>query len=413
MLGRDGRRVVHAASRDYDLVVVNVPEPSSARLNRFYTKEFLERVRGALRPGGVLVLRTATPAAYLAGERGALLAVLWRTLGEAFPDRRIVVAEAGALLLGAIPPGWPASTPEALGRRYSARAVRDESFCPEGLDARTAFEDLVFPDRAADAMVRFASLDADVNEDDRPVALLRSLVLADRASGGGLAETLRRVESIPTAAPFVLAAMLGLALAAFVLLLRSRVRACALAGRAAVATTGFAAMGLELALLLRLQGSFGHVYGFVGAVVAVFMAGLAAGGVLGSRRPSARPLRRLAVLEAAAALLCLACPWLLTRAVALPDGPALAALLVLAAAGGFVTGLEFPAAVAYRMAGGGTTVERAAGGLDAADHAGAAVGALAIGVILLPALGLGAACALAAALNGASLLALGACALHR
>jgi len=37
----DGRRFIGQTNRRYELIISNLPEPSSAQINRFYTVEFL------------------------------------------------------------------------------------------------------------------------------------------------------------------------------------------------------------------------------------------------------------------------------------------------------------------------------------------------------------------------------------
>jgi hypothetical protein len=71
-----------------------------------------------------------------------------------------------------------------------------------------------------------------------------------------------------------------------------------------------------------------------------------------------------------------------------------------------LTGLEFPCAVAVRLSDERSDLARAAGGLDAADHAGASLGALATGVVLLPLAGQAGAGLVAAVLGAGALLAL-------
>ncbi|MBN1556773.1 MAG: hypothetical protein JW951_01355, partial [Lentisphaerae bacterium] len=87
-----------------------------------------------------------------------------------------------------------------------------------------------------------------------------------------------------------------------------------------------------------------------------------------------------------------------------PDGAVLETLLyLLVAAAGWAVGAEFPLGTRlYGDAGGG--VGNAAAVMDAWDHTGAAVGALAAGVLLLPVLGIGGTCAVLGGLKGAGLL---------
>ncbi|MFW6151958.1 MAG: hypothetical protein ACOC6C_03185, partial [Verrucomicrobiota bacterium] len=70
---------------------------------------------------------------------------------------------------------------------------------------------------------------------------------------------------------------------------------------------------------------------------------------------------------------------------------------------GAAAGFEFPAANAFFLASGGR-VRTSAAITDAFDHLGSAAGCIAVGVVLLPALGIGASCIALAALKGAGLM---------
>jgi spermidine synthase len=163
----------------------------------------------------------------------------------------------------------------------------------------------------------------------------------------------------------------------------------------AVAVSGAAGMGFWLLLLLSFQTRVGALYGALGALTAVFMLGLALGAVLarctvaatGEEWVGSTGLKLIlgAGLSFAATL-----PWTLVAArQASASGPGLAFLshgaLLLAA--GVVTGTLFPTAAAARLTTGETAAE-AAGRLETADHAGAAVAALFGAVLFIPALGL-------------------------
>ena len=50
----DGRLHVKRSREQYDVVIVDVPDPSTSQINRFYTREFFAEVRRMLVPGGVV-----------------------------------------------------------------------------------------------------------------------------------------------------------------------------------------------------------------------------------------------------------------------------------------------------------------------------------------------------------------------
>ena len=51
-INADGRRWVQETPQRYDVVIVDVPDPSTSQLNRFYTREFFAEVHRILVPGG-------------------------------------------------------------------------------------------------------------------------------------------------------------------------------------------------------------------------------------------------------------------------------------------------------------------------------------------------------------------------
>jgi hypothetical protein len=151
--------------------------------------------------------------------------------------------------------------------------------------------------------------------------------------------------------------------------------------RLAVAILGFAGMALTILLLLIAQQSLGALYHLLGALTALGMAGIALG-VWASARLGIRGLRGLILLEL---LLAAALP-LLARA--LSEWPFLLAVLALGlgmALAGAAVGAIFPLAVSAGVS---------PGIVYAIDLLGAALAGLSIGILLLPAHGLGATAAI-------------------
>jgi hypothetical protein len=210
-----------------------------------------------------------------------------------------------------------------------------------------------------------AAPDAAVNTDLRPVAVHRTALVLERSEGGGgLGIAL---------AGFWPLVLLAAALLAAALVRRGR--SLGLAGQLSALTSGAAAMGLWVVLLMAYQAKVGALYGDLALLAAAFMAGLALG---------ARLHARLWVVDAAF----------------LAAGVGTAA--VLPAAPGWLH--AFLAALAG--AAGGATLGNAAARdparasrLYALDLAGAALAALFFGGWLVPAWGAAAASVLAATLK--------------
>ena len=56
--------------RKYDLIFVNIPDPSTAFLNRFYTLQFFQEGNNILKKDGVLAIGVSSAVNYLGDEVG-------------------------------------------------------------------------------------------------------------------------------------------------------------------------------------------------------------------------------------------------------------------------------------------------------------------------------------------------------
>ena len=401
----DGRRFAKrvAGTRQYDVVVVNVPDPSTAMLNRFYTVDFFRELRRILAEDGVVAAHITSAVNYMGEEVGNYAGSVYATLCRVFPE--VVVTPGDTKLFFASPSkGVVTSDMQELGSRYEARGVDTEYFSPYHFGQY--FET---PERSASVRAEFERLrDSPVNTDLRPVSYFHNLMLWDRFSGGHLGPVLKAVAGIRVVWVAACALALLALRAVYVAALRPGREKCRrFNALAAVMTTGFAAMALELALLLAYQSFCGFVYERIGLVLAVFMTGLAAGALLVNsllRQRSWNWIACLAVAECLVMALAAAIPVAL-RALSRGGSPdvtewAIAALVLCT---GLLTGGEFPLANRVYLEG-LQDVGRAAGMTDSVDHLGGFLGALMAGIFLIPVLGIEAACLIVGVLNAATMV---------
>jgi len=354
ILTTDARHHIKSLSAPrYDLIALNLPEPSTANLNRCYTIEFFREAKSALREGGVMTLSLPVAYGYMGRRMQQANGSIYRSLAAVFPFTALSSEEYGVL----------AGSERAIA---AEPAVLHARFAESGADASWfhpyLFDDAFAPLKTKEHRKRLEQVRT-VNRDERPAAYLYNLLVwADIQQSGILAVLVDR-----STAAIVIA--LVLAAAAAVLLRRT--------GRTlqfTVATTGFSSMALTLVVLLGYQSTYGYVYERVGLLTASFMAGGAAGAYLA--RNSSMPLRLLRLLEGGAVLV-LPCVPLLLR-----NEPLFLLLAVLAGAAG---GAVFAAAAAGEQQRGTTG---SAGLLYALDLAGSFAGALVVAVFLVPVLGM-------------------------
>jgi len=364
----DGRRYVQKTRERFDIVILDLPDPATAQLNRFFTAEFFAAAHRVLAPGGVLAFGLGHYENYVSPELARLLSSARRTVAASFahvlliPGGRVFfLASDGPLDLD-------------IAARLEARGLRLRLVNRHYLDAMLA------PDRLAD-LDRAVAAPAAANTDFNPALYYYFLRhwLSQFASRSGL-----------------LAAGLAFLFAAYLARLRAAPRV--------IFATGFAASGLEVVLLLAYQVLYGSLYRQVGVMVTAFMAGLAVGAWWAQRRPPDSPTGRWLVgLALGTAVLAAFLP-LLLRALAPLDaatgsdlaGQGLILLLTMGLA--TLVGALFPLAGRITAAG----PAAAAAALYGADLAGAALGALLVSALLIPLLGVTAVCLLTAGLNAAA-----------
>jgi spermidine synthase len=297
----------------------------------------------------------------------------------------------GTLLVAGRSPEAVTLDPAILAARWGRRGIEAESF------AAALFPVLLPPERVADQeqALEDASTTVEASRDDRPASFVHALVRRRQTTAGTWDRVVGALSRLPPG-PLVLLALLPslVTLARLWTLPPPVERRAAVAASHAVAVTGAAGMGFSFLLLLSFQSQVGVLYGAFGALTAVFMLGLALGASLARRavEASADAAAATALRWALAASLAftVALPWTLAAAGRTSSSGPLAAAAAYGAlllAAGVLVGAPFPLAVTIHLAAGEGAGE-AAGRLESADHAGAAVAALMGAVLYVPTLGL-------------------------
>ena len=372
----------------YDVVLVNLPNPGTALINRYYSREFFRAVRRRLAPGGVLAVRLAFSPDYVGNELGNLGASIYRTLQAEFAAV-VLLPDYEILYLATAEPA-PAPVAAEWIARYEARGLATDFVVPPAIEERLE------TDRIGQVRGIFeAKTDVEINRDERPIACQydfaywlrsfhpRAAALADRL--GGL-----RWPWGAVAAALVAAGMLGAS--------RGRGGARRL-GAWAMGVGSFSLMACELVLLLAFQIFRGYLYYRLALILAALMLGMAIGAALGARRRARPGPRTLAGIHALTGVYALGAALFMRFLQLAESGPWIeGAFWALAAAIGALAGFEFPAANRIYLSGAEADVRRA-GVVYGVDLAGSCLGALVVGLWALPVLGTGATLAVLAGLN--------------
>ncbi len=394
----DGRLFVkmrRAEIRDeqdrYDVVILSLPEPSTAAINRFYTREFFQEVHGILSDRGVVSTSITSAVNYFGREVTNYVGSLYKTLRSVFGD--VIVTPGTIAYLFASPrEGIVTTDIEELGQRFLSHGISTEYF------SQYHFYSLLQPSQVSLTRnaVRSALPYVPINTDLNPITYFFNLVMWARFSGTKSNWLFQTIMNLRLHHILVAIAAFAILRLAYLGIRRPPAEVVVKFNATfLIAATGFFGMATGIIMIDLFQNLFGYIYQKIGVIVALFMVGLALGSFVVTRvlpKTLKGSLRMLLSIEGAILgfllALILFIPVVTNPEIALMHWGLIEVLFYVCVAGaGFLTGAEFPLIGKLFI----LCKERigfSAGVIDCADHLGAAFGALITGVVLVPALGI-------------------------
>ena len=391
----DGRAYMSRTAKTYDVIMLNLGEPSSALINRFFTREFFEVVKAHLADSGVFSFRVPSSESYLSSERERFLSSLNKTLSAVFPEE-VVLPGPSAVFIATAQTGMLIRSANQFATRINGRNLHTEFV--------NAY---LLPNRLSDAAFEFLAQhlqhpQAKMNTDLRPMCYLYDAILWNLHFTGPHQWVMSRLAGVPAGS---LAGMLGVLAIALVGVTALRKQSPSLPTLVALFVTGLTGVAIQVVLMFSFQAVLGYVYAKIGLLASAFMVGMSIGSYLLTRRAAygMRTLALLLLLPLAVALVLLAFLVETTGAIRRPI-PAEFLFYLFSLVLGFCGGALFVPANRLYLA-----TRHSAGTLPvgtgyAMDLAGSALGALAVSSILIPIWGIPFTILLVAECNLAALL---------
>ena len=338
VIHEDGRTYLSSSKKTYDAVIVDLPEPETFQINRFYTDAFFKTASGHLAKDGVLSFSMQGFDTYLGEPQRQKLSSLFNTAGTYFkhvlllPGQRIYFLCSDGRLNTDIP---AVLEQKNISTTYIS-GFYDGNVSPERIRRLNMLLDPSTPR----------------NTDHAPY-LMRLM----------FSQWFAKFQTSPMGFYLVVALLSALYLF------------CISREEFVLFSTGGVTMGGELLVIFAFQLYFGYIYLQIGIIITLFLAGLLPGAWLGNRL--CRHGKRVLVLTDMVLIACLVL-FILTGAIFTGRPPWIFFLIF-----GFVVslacGCQFPVALYLR---GGDTL--AATRSFSADLMGAAWGALLTSVVLIP-----------------------------
>lgn len=267
----DGRAFLNKTAESYEVIVLALPGPATAQVNRFYTQEFFFLVKKHLTPSGIVSLRVTSAENYQNFSLRRFLGMVQATLEATFSRIEIIPGETNIFLASDGPIDINLSYFAAVLKKYN---IETQTVIPQILFDR------LNPWRH-ERLNKILALSSGINSDLRPRAYFYYVTFL--ASHFGLREErlLGFLAQIPSWLVLI-SAPLALFLLFCPLFLRHGKKV--LPGWPLL-ILGFTTMMAEILVLLWFQTRFGFIYEKISLLVSLFMFGLFAGARLSKKIP--------------------------------------------------------------------------------------------------------------------------------
>lgn len=254
----DGRRFLKKASGKYDVVIFNLPNPSTALLNRFYTKECFEEAKRVLADNGILSFTLDVPVDYLSEEAKGLAGSLFWTVKSVLPHTLILPEETSILFISS-----PAPLPSE--GKLTLKHVETNYFTPNYLS-------YLLSSRKINQIKNLLTKEkAEINTDFQPTAYFYQTAFWQTTQSFKLAKILQGTKKIN----WVLLAVL---IPLLLLLLKRRLPSPILS----MGIASFTLMTVEVLIIFLFQSKLGYIFSKIALIFTTILISMGGGNLIGT-----------------------------------------------------------------------------------------------------------------------------------
>ena len=392
----DGRFFVKSvASENYDVIILNLPDPYNAMLNRFYSLEFFKDVEKILAPDGIFSFSLTSSENYLNPEQAHYLASIYNTLEKEFRDIKIFPGDS-ATFLASNNTDVLTYSPDILTQRLKERDIDTkfvrEYYLPFKLDPlRIKYIE--------DAVKEYKKVK--INQDFKPIGYFyhASLWMTLFHSGKGILPFLEKIN-------LSLFILILIILFFFTFLIQKfRKTKTKMSVILSIGTTGMSEISFQIIVIFAFQFLYGYMYYRIGLILTSFMIGLVLGAyfinrVLEKVDEKSFYLKTQIFICAYPLILPIILILIAKTNITRPNigGALQLSFAFLPIIAGFLGGIQFPLANKICLKG-YEDVGKTTGLLYSVDLFGACVGGILIGLLFVPILGIIQTCVLLSILN--------------
>lgn len=267
----DGRYFVEETDKNFDCILLGLPEPYNLQINRFFTEEFFKGAKTKLKPGGIISFVITSSEGYLNEEQARLIRSLKKTLESVFAHVAVLPGNTNVFLASDTLPLEKFNL-EFFLTQIEKRKIDNKFINANFLGGRlNQFAIDRFKERVA------KTEGGSINKDLKPISYYYDFILWSEITSPFIKKTLVRLLNMDWKIPFIIIILVFAAL--FLFPPQEKRKSCALL--TAVSFLGLTEISLEVIILVAFQIFYGFVYSEMILVVSAYMLGLVAGSAAG------------------------------------------------------------------------------------------------------------------------------------
>ncbi len=282
----DGRLFLKSSHQKYDVIIVDLPDPYTVQLNRFYTKEFFALSAQKLRAGGVFSFHISGAENYVNKTLAQYIQCLYQSFVPSF--KRIAFLPGNKIYFFLSNRKRPLPLTAAyLSKTLQERGIKTRYVQSYFLQFK------LLPDRLEPVQrVLTREQFKRANTDFRPMAYFFDMILWASKFSPQMSQKIVALIRLPFRDLF-----LGLFIAGLLFFaLWYRKARYRFPVPLSMGIIGYSVMALELILVIAFQVEFGYVYLQIAIFIALFMAGMALGAGFSLKKLSEQSFTGLKVI---------------------------------------------------------------------------------------------------------------------
>jgi len=261
----DARRFLKQTKKDYDLVILNFPNPSTAFLNRFYTQECFQEVKRLLATDGILAFTLDVPVDYLSEEAKGLVFSINKTIKSVFPHILFLPEETSILFISS-------NAPLPAKKELITDQVETDYFTRQYLSYRLSSAQI---NRLKNLL---AETRAKINTDFSPTAYFYQTAFWQTTQSFQLAKILKGTEKINWL-------MLSIFTLLVLLFLKNKLASPILS----MGIASFTLMTIEILIIFLFQSQLGHLFSKIALIFTTILLSMGIGNCVGTKVASSSP----------------------------------------------------------------------------------------------------------------------------